>query len=731
MHNQRQKYSFTMQRKTQLLIISIFAGSMIGSFIATVSFITNDYSTYLHSSFDNSLQLEDCNDNDNFQENKPLLSHLSLNEEHLKEQYSQSIVIEQEALELQQQEEEVVKDLIPQQLLSEEKEEERIYPESHACSIFKQGTGHEGREIPSAIQIWKQYLSKVVNATRHEKDNIKEFLWHDFTVELLNVMNSQRLQQSVKTLPIHYWDRVGDILDLVHQRWIWLDKNKDSSKTEANSKSEPRKVNILILGGSVTLGVQCHENPVMKALRFGRKPCSWTSRLQQFIKAMTNQRDLVNFNQITLGGTNTASATTFWNYSLFPNDVPYPDIIINSFSTNDVHVQSIAEAKESNVTLEEYIFDMNEEFVRSVLSNNPPPPFTVENNNGIKERCEGKVPLLLYYDDYLGNEQREIRQTLSFNRAINTLSVYYGFGFISYADAVRDLVYAKTSEGWFSPHGWPDRQIHPGMGMHITSAWVFAFNFLNLATTYCDAMSRKNSDILTLLRDKTKRVQNGPLEHRPLALPPKLDQNLTLDNISKLWQNAAESDEVSKKVENRLLPQCDTITNKSLPMTNKCFFSWIGDMIDKKKIEEFKEEMDPFLWKKEEDNDDDFNWEFSHDNGKTGYIATKTNAKFTLRFTDIHHTVSTLNFMVMTSYGSKWEGSMVHIDALVMTNSTDLNSILSKNSMEIVGYHDKETSESVIHKLVLDKKAEFGNTLVIDVQLKGGSAFKMTGMAFC
>ena len=49
--------------------------------------------------------------------------------------------------------------------------------------------------------------------------------------------------------------------------------------------------------------------------------------------------------------------------------------------------------------------------------------------------CSPKLPLLLYYDDYLGNEQRGLIQTRSFSKAVGVLSDYYGFGVMSYADA--------------------------------------------------------------------------------------------------------------------------------------------------------------------------------------------------------------------------------------------------------------------------------------------------------
>ena len=65
------------------------------------------------------------------------------------------------------------------------------------------------------------------------------------------------------------------------------------------------------------------------------------------------------------------------------------------------------------------------------------------NKNG-QAQCIPKVPLLLYFDDTLGNEEKGIFRNLSFSRIISSLSSYYGFGVIPYADAVRDLVYADS-----------------------------------------------------------------------------------------------------------------------------------------------------------------------------------------------------------------------------------------------------------------------------------------------
>jgi len=80
--------------------------------------------------------------------------------------------------------------------------------------------------------------------------------------------------------------------------------------------------------------------------------------------------------------------------------------VINAYSTNDMHVASQKEASEQNITLHELIADMNEKFIRLVL--------------GSSKGC--RPPLLLYFDDYIGNEQKEIVATKAFTGAMDHLA---------------------------------------------------------------------------------------------------------------------------------------------------------------------------------------------------------------------------------------------------------------------------------------------------------------------
>jgi hypothetical protein len=343
----------------------------------------------------------------------------------------------------------------------------RSYDPNSVCSIFNTRTvlGND-----SAMSTWKNHLGSILNASRHPADKEEEFVWHDFTVELLDLMtNSHRLLRGVKHLPVQYWDRVGDILTLAVKRYRHLEQVNEQVNADHETKANggggftggsndddaldkvevPRKINILIMGGSVTMGVLCSQNPVEETSRFARRDCAWPNRLSQFLNALL-PHNLINVNVVTLGGTNTASASTIWDYSLYNG--PVPDIIIHGYSTNDMHVLTVQDALLKNITLADEIFNVNQHFVRTVLAKNKQ-TITIQSKEGQTESCHTKAPLLLYYDDYIGNEQKGILDTMAFSNSIETLSSYYGFGVISYPAAVRDLVYGDSEESWFSPHG--------------------------------------------------------------------------------------------------------------------------------------------------------------------------------------------------------------------------------------------------------------------------------------
>ena len=677
---------------------------------------------------------------------------------------------------------------------SSHEEEKEKYNESTLSSSEKE----EPSSICSAINrlpststmsIWKHVLqtddndpdTKSIRWASKAKHDFK-FQFHDFTMKLSQYMTPQRLQMSIKNIPFRQWDQVGKILDLLYERFQYLHKGGGKGDEQKEGGTEPRKVQILVLGGSVTNGVRCKANPVnMKIKLLTVNRCAWPGRLQTFIEYFFG--DIIEVHAVTLGGTNTAIGTLMWKYNLLPDNIPHqPDIVINAYSTNDMHVRSMVKATGLGITIEELVHEMNENFIRNVMKPQ------------VSCSMDRKPPLLLYLDDYIGNEQKDIRTTMIFKSAVSQLSSYYGFGFMSYADTVREFVYGDTDEWWFSPDSWPERQIHPGMGAHISMMWVVAFNLLNVVTTYCDRLNGVMDGQEHLYHPSTYgsaelRHSEDILQGEPKPkinssiLPPSLSKDLSLDDISHLWRQEEEKVIVEKKKKNvNTKDECSDNTSTTSFTFNPCILKWMsGGHMDESAI---MEQMNPFIVSMK-------GWEYESVRDKSGLhipvtkqndaksaevvTYTTADASIQLKF-DVSRKESKIkvfNFVVMQSYGDKWENSTVEVQIKGIKrtvkggkegNSLEVRKevVINKN-IEMVGYHGRNTSESFHYvfkfedddivtsgEVALNEYEKGGNDdnesivsssieevlndiqeLIVDIAFVGGNTFKIMGMMFC
>lgn len=308
----------------------------------------------------------------------------------------------------------------------------------------------------SALSIWLQHVPAIHKASQLQKNDVR-YHYGDFTAQLLEVV-TPRLPRSVLNLPLD-WKVVDRILHKIDARYRYLQQQQQPAGGSGESiPVVPPPVKILVMGGSVLIGRNCRKLNKDLGLQFllPNRECTYAHRLQKFLDLIAGQEDLFDVTKIAMGGTNTAVGSQVFLYDLVPDEAWNPDIVINAYATNDMHVLTALEAATGNQTLGQRVFEMTQDFVRSVMEEKP---------------CRDK-PLLIHMDDYLGNEQREILSTMELSRAIGSLADYYGFNRISYANLVRDIVYGDTRESWFSPGGWwpsprsktMEREIHPGMG---------------------------------------------------------------------------------------------------------------------------------------------------------------------------------------------------------------------------------------------------------------------------
>lgn len=554
---------------------------------------------------------------------------------------------------------------------------------------------HLPQPIPSTLAIWRANLDRILNASKHANDD--KYKLHDYTAELLHLVSQRgRIQKSVVGLPNDY-TAVKRVMELVYERYQYLQHGGGAKVKE--------KVKILVMGGSLVVGVNCRKIVSDYNLGFPmpHRLCTWTHRLEYFLNNIWGA-DIFKVDKIALGGTNTATGFVLWESDFVPPEFKHPDILINAYSTNDMHILTVLEAQEGNTTLREKIMEMTQDFVRAVMKDGA---------------C---APLMLHMDDYLGNEQREVLATMQLSQAVQTLSSYYGFVAMSYANVVRDLVYGDTKETWFSPSGWYKgntmvREIHPGMGMHIVSSWVAAYALLNLGLTYCTIEEWEIDSAVEVTTDKIPyqaiqglpALRNTPvIPGKPKPIPkgllPALTTFLDLNEVTALWRSAP-------------VPNSDFCPLNEGKI-GKCPFSWISGISNAGKNATYAKE----IFEKHSINGSA--WVVDDGGGKVGISPSKSK-KMVLEFLLLKQPIHSITMFYMKSYGEKWSDSEIEVSAMVKKES--MWNEVRRNS--IFGFHAKHTSEVYTDRMEID--VNVGADFRVVIELVGGTTFKVMGLAIC
>jgi hypothetical protein len=466
-------------------------------------------------------------------------------------------------------------------------------------------------------------------------------------------------------------------------------------------------------------------------------------------------------------------------FDAFSSSVEHIDIVIQAYSTNDMHIHSVSDAQEKGTTLGELGMEYAQAFVRTLWEETPT---CHNNNNNINQTTITTVrprhrPLLLWVDDYLGNEQRTIVATTELNQKIQVLASYYGFASMSLGHAVRDVVYADTHTTLFAPRWYVQennattmvRQIHPEQGMHLSMVYSVAYNLLNMAITYCSTApslysnleeagsttsSTSNLDKSTLagkdrvLLDITVPRLRRTSEQLPLfsrqppdyiynVLPPPLTPSLRLDDVSALWKQDAEAIQ-ALNIHNRTstLSACDEIPAR------KCMFSWVNGMDPTQSIAVVQHLFQPFVVSKG-------GWKISEyrKSGKYGWHPTQNlhPSTLTLQFTHVTQPIRRVGVFYMKSYGPKWDNSTTRLDFFTRRNPQYLVSVpslqhddnnnstdwTSKLSMQLLGYHAKQTTETYVERIRFDEPVTVSDSLRINMTFLDGMKFKLQGLALC
>ena len=505
-----------------------------------------------------------------------------------------------------------------------------------------------GSRTPS--QWWTAHFDNILDASQHSQD--PNFIYRNWTRSLLASLSPELLQQGIRARPsVHAFQYVADIL---HKR-IMDPQN-----------SPPLK--IAVLGGSVTRGHGCPDSPLILDDGQATTPqldatlCAWPSRLESLINALAGMQLVQVFN-LAVGATNLQFGTPLIKYGLYPKQLlpSGPDAILSAYSTNEQahHVEDTTTAewiKEERERVQEFITTCG-------MACRP---------------CARPPPLVGFVHDYLGNRQEYVLREMSFDKVVTELAEWYmNVMHVSYANVIRRHIYADTTEIHFTPAwtdeitGEPKVAVHFGMGGHSAIAWSILYSMMDVISGYCD-----NKEFVEKMKSEGHEgvFSNAVVDLVNTVRPPALTHNLSLQNVSREWQENAERQSQCKK---------DNSVIGKIP----CAFAFIaGPEATVQSPEELDDYLQPYLVANK-------GWESFRSFGEHGYVkklglvATGANASMTLKLTNVDTAVRIINVQHLKSYSDKWMGSQARFTVRIENPCNQIHT----SHFDISGYHNYTT----------------------------------------
>ena len=648
----------------------------------------------------------------------------------------------------------------------------------------------------SALQLWIRHSVQVHKASRLDDD--VDYLRHDFTTQLLALI-TPRLEYSTKTLTKD-WNLVSHLLRKADKRYRYLLQRKqdegnqsveDNESWSENMGDVPPPLRITVMGGSVTLGIQCKTGiPGHLYHDSTTKYCAWPHRLESFINEFFGVGQLVEVRNEAVGATNTGVGNTILEYDVIPGILEHSDILINSYSTNDAGHAAGNSTK---------FFSTMQEFCRLVLD---PPRHQGEDfcqSSELRSPNHSVIrPLLIHIDDVLPPYYTPIHKYFSIPRLVSTLASHYSFLSLSYADMVRDYVYGDPKETWFSANEFPKGayhyDIHPGQAMHISMAWMVAYTLLKQATAFCtyenefwilqslrevpqqrgEVDETNNEKMATMepnvlyglsayyslpmyddsalkqsipLQGQGPDIMNEGIEPRlpqPSGLLPSIDTKVTLSGVHSSWSDK------SSQLQGAQAQSCspsrtgmnDRFRNRGTEDT--CPFSWVTGH-DQSKNSSWVEANVVSRMTKSSSWVLETHYTFRK-MGLTppmGQVGATMNLEFGLSVGE--NPIRTVVVFYLRSYGKNWEKSAARIEVLAskLASSEEQWQLLAEG--ELAGYHDKTTSEMYAEVFSLENLSGPASeneaaertteqsivTYQVRATLVDGQTFKIMGLALC
>ena len=552
----------------------------------------------------------------------------------------------------------------------------------------------------TAASTWRAHLRGILEASIHPMDEGR--VHQNWTKELLDVVTPELMERALRTQPSYKdIDRIIRIID----------------KRSHNSSAPPLHVGVF--GGSVTFGSGCEILPKELKKKVKKQPgekgdpvkgrlCAWPFRLQKLADFFLG-KGVVQIHNLAAGGTNSEQAQPVISYWLYPSDSPLkdrgPDVIVNSYSTND-------NLSFSNATGDFKYFNnklkMTNGFVQTALRSRP---------------CHDP-PVVFFVDEYIGNQHELLLGENIRHDAVQLLSNQAKLGYISSAFAAQPLVHADTSETLFSalwdrevkrPRdvGKRRRDVHFGMPGHVYVSWVFAYSVLKAAADFCLDQEFHDEDLhsSSVLKGSQTLVQSD--------FSPDLTSGVSWRNVTSQW-NERETSRMRAEEE---------ICRSSISNEKPCQFAFVatpaGTVHNAGQLNRY---IAPFQvlstgWAGQDDIRTG-GWQ-----NKLGLVADKAGASIVLELKNIENRIRFLTLDSLKSYGEKWANSEAQFNITIWKNSSFVE---HETSFRVKGYHNRTASISSSYRLDLSAhSAKPGQTVTLQIQLVGGTMFKIIALMLC
>lgn len=546
----------------------------------------------------------------------------------------------------------------------------------------------------SAASLWRQSRSALLEASRHPLDT--QGVHNDWMTNVFDVLRPSLLERSL--LSQFSDEEMQDLMTIVNRR--------------LRDRAAP-PLRVVVFGGSVTEGTQCELIPKevtldnSKKLTINGKQCAWPYRLQLLADRLIGE-GVIEITNVAVGGTGSILALPVLDYGLYPPRLIEnggPDIIINAYSIND-NLPKWTNPNRGNTTATFEHFAMNVWQQTAVFVD------TAKHSKPCRRQ-----PSVIYWNENIGNQNELLLGEDIRNEAVRLLAEQLQFGYISPAHAIQSLVYADQFESVFSP-GWYSRQQritngHFQMPGHQYAAWTTAYAALRATVDYCARIHERQDD---------KNQGNALLSSAALSLQDSLAPPLTTDTmLDKLPADWGRFRQDETKAESDF---CHSGANLAV---QPCPFVFVASPAGTTgNAAQLGAYLNPFVVERI-----GWNWENDMRNGwqnKLGLAAHTPGAKIQLRINNINNRIRKITLHSLKSYGEKWQGSEAEFRIKILSGET----VKHETSFRQTGIHDSETS--IAYPFVLDLEdhaAEIGETVEMEIELVGGSEFKIIALMMC